>query len=161
MATETRGGEVAVEGPPIKDQAEKVLAQIAGYVGARTIEIGLRRGLIEALAAQPEGITAGELAARTRLDPFYGEVWCRSALAQEILQRAGDGAYRLAPHMDTLLLDGESPAYVGGTIAVLVQPEVFDRFSEALPTGSGPGGTAAGRTSSRAWPRPAGPSTSA
>lgn len=135
MATETRAGQAAVEGPSIKDQAGKVLAQIAGYVGARTIEIGLGRGLIEALTGHPDGVTAEELAAETRLDPFYVEVWCRSALAQEVLQRAGDGVYRLAPHMDTLLLDGKSPAYLGGTIAVLAQPEVFDRFSEALPMG--------------------------
>jgi len=37
--------------------------------------------------------------------------------------------------MKTVLLDKGSPAYVGGTISVLAQPEVFDRFAETLATG--------------------------
>jgi ubiquinone/menaquinone biosynthesis C-methylase UbiE len=124
-----------VDEPTIKDQAGKVLAQIAGYVGGRTIEIGLAHDLIASLADHPDGLTPKELAAKQSLDPLYVEVWCRSALANEIIERAGDGAFRLAPHMDTVLLDRGSPAYVGGTIAVLSQPEVFDRFSGTLSSG--------------------------
>jgi len=127
--------EVVVEEPSVKAQAGKVLTQIAGYVGARTIEIGLARGLVETLARHPDGMTTDELAAEARLDPFYVEVWCRSGLANEILQRSGQRAYRLVPHMATVLLDRESPAYVGGTLTVLGQPEVFDRFAETLPGG--------------------------
>lgn len=135
MTGETTSARVAVEEPSVKDQAGKVLAHIAGYAGARTIEIGLGQGLIEALAGHPDGLTAVELAAEAKLDPFYTGVWCRSALAHDVLQRSGDGAYRLAPHMDTVLLDRGSPAYVGGTLLVLAQPEVFDRFGETLATG--------------------------
>jgi SAM-dependent methyltransferase len=121
--------------PSIKDQAGKILAHVAGYVGGRTIEIGLAHGLIEALAARPDGLTPEELAVRTELDPWYVAVWCRSALANDILERAGDGAYRLAPHMDTVLLDRGSPAYAGGTLSVLAQPEIFDRFGATLASG--------------------------
>lgn len=134
MAEETTTAPVAVEEPSIKDQAGKVLAHIAGYVGGRTIEIGLAQGLIETLAQRREGLTVEELAAEAKLDPFYVKVWCRSALANEILQRSDD-AYRLAPHMQTVLLDRGSPAYAGGTLLVLAQPEVFDRFSETLASG--------------------------
>jgi SAM-dependent methyltransferase len=126
---------VALEEPSIKDQAGRVLGHIAGYVGSRTIEVGLTHGLFASLANHPEGLTAKELAADGKLDPFYVEVWCRSALASEILQRVGEGAFRLAHHMDTVLLDRGSPAYVGGTVLVLAQPEVFDRFSQNLDTG--------------------------
>lgn len=135
MAIGTTTAPVDTGQPSIKDQAGKVLGQIAGYVGSRTIEIGLAHGLVASLASHPDGLTAEELAGDGRLDPFYVEVWCRSALANEILQRAGDGAYRLAPHMETVLLDRASPAYVGGTISVLAQPEVFDRFSQTLDSG--------------------------
>jgi hypothetical protein len=48
-----------VTAPSIKDQAGKVLAHVAGYVGGRTIEIGLAHGLIEALAERPYGVTGG------------------------------------------------------------------------------------------------------
>lgn len=124
-----------VEEPSVKDQAGKVLGHIAGYVASRTIELGFAHGLIASLASHPAGLTAEELAADRRLDPFYVEVWCRSAFANDLLQRVADGAYRLAPNMDTVLLDRGSPAYVGGTISVLSQPEVFDGFSRSLPTG--------------------------
>jgi ubiquinone/menaquinone biosynthesis C-methylase UbiE len=129
------GGPSADQGPTIKEQAGKVLAQVAGYVGGRTIEIGLRHGLVETLAAHPDGLTAHDLAVRTVLDPTYVAVWCRSALANDIVERADGAAYRLAPHMATVLLDRGSAAYAGGTLAVLSQPEMFDRFSESLSTG--------------------------
>ena len=44
-------------------------------------------------------------------------------------------AYSLAPHMDNLLLDKDFPGYIGGIPGVLVQPEIFDRFAENLPSG--------------------------
>ena len=135
MAAETTAAREVLEEPTLKDQAGKVLAHVAGHVGARTIQIGLARGLITTLSRHPDGLTAQELAAQAGLDPFYVEVWCRSGVANEILRRGDDGAYRLGPHMDTVLLDRASPAYVGGTISVLTQPEVFDRFAETLPTG--------------------------
>ena len=124
-----------VEEPTIKDQAGKVLGQIAGYVASRTVELGP--------CPRPDRI-AGEQSRWPQrrgpgierdLDPFYVEVWCRSAFANDLLERVTDKVYRLAPHMDTVLLDRGSPAYVGGTIEVLSQPDVFDRFSRTLPSG--------------------------
>ncbi len=124
-----------VEEPTIKEQAGKVLGHIAGYVASRTIELGLAHGLIASLASHPDGLTAEGLASDRDLDPFYVEVWCRSAFANDLLERVTDKVYRLALHMDTVLLDRGSPAYVGGTLAVVSQPDVFDRFSRTLPTG--------------------------
>ena len=120
--------------PALTDQVGKLLGNLAGYVGHRTIEIGLRHGLIAQLAQHPDGITPETLATQTTLDAFYVGVWCQSALAAELLEEDGD-RYRLTPHMGTLLLDLESPAYMGGTFIVLTQPEVFDTFAERLPTG--------------------------
>ncbi|MDZ7727646.1 MAG: class I SAM-dependent methyltransferase [Dehalococcoidia bacterium] len=120
--------------PAITDQAPKLLGQIAGYAGHRTIGVGLRSGLIEALSGHPEGTSSDELANELGFDPFYVGVWCRSALAAGVCEREGEH-YRLAPHMDTLLLDTTSPAYVGGTFQVFEQYELFDRFEEKLATG--------------------------
>lgn len=135
MLTSRMAASAPADIPSIKDQAGKVLAHVAGYVGGRTIEIGLVHGLVEVLAQAPDGLNPEALAARTGLDPSYVAVWCRSGVANEILQRSGDRTYRLAPHMETILLNGESPAYVGGTMSVLAQPEIFDRFGERLATG--------------------------
>jgi SAM-dependent methyltransferase len=120
--------------PEIKDQAGQLLGQVAGYVGHRTIEMGLRLGVFAELARHPDGLTADALAEATSLDAFYLKVWCRAAFGAQALERDGD-AYRLAPHMATLLLDVNSPAYVGGVFTVLSQPEVFDTFADKLPTG--------------------------
>lgn len=119
-----------------RHQAGKLLAMVAGHVGVRIVEMGLRLGLVERLAEQPDGLSAEALAERTGLHPFYVDVWCRAALAADVLD-AGDGTYRLAPHMATLLLDRDAPTYTGGTFTVLVQPEIFDQFASNLPTGEG------------------------
>lgn len=116
-------------------QAEQILMpQAAGYIGHRTLAIGLRQGLIEALANGPDGMTADELAESRGFDPFYVAVWCRAALASGILERDGDRHY-LAPHIDTLLLDEHSPGYAGALFTLMEQPEMFDRFEASLASG--------------------------
>jgi hypothetical protein len=61
-------------------------------------------------------------------------VWCRSALGADVLERQSEG-FRLAEHLDTLLLDNTSPSYLGGAFSVLEQSEVFDRFERHLASG--------------------------
>ena len=46
----------------IQQQAGKVITQVAGYVGVKAIDIGLRQGMLEELAKHPEGLTPDELA---------------------------------------------------------------------------------------------------
>jgi len=123
--------------PTLQEQMPTLLAHVAGYASHRTIGMGLRQGLIRALAEAAE-VSADELAERLDVDPFYTSVWCRAAVAAGICERAGhDGRsrYRLAAHMETLLLDPSSPAYVGGVFTVLEQPEMFDRFEGNLASG--------------------------
>jgi len=117
----------------IAEQAPKLIAHIAGYVAHRTISMGLRQGLIRGFADAP-GSSADDLAAALGLDPFYVTVWCRSAIAAGVLDRTGEG-YRLADHLDTLLLDDRSPAYVGGVFGVMEAREMFGRFEENFATG--------------------------
>ncbi len=117
-----------------EQQAQKLLGLVAGYIGTRTVEIGLSRGIVAALAASPDGLTAETLARQTELDPFYTSVWCRSALAQGIIERSED-AFRLAQHVGGLLLDTESPTQVGGVFTVITRPEIFDVFDANFATG--------------------------
>lgn len=120
--------------PAIQEQTQVGLAHAAGYVSYRTVAVGLRRGLVEALGEASGGATPDELADRLELDPFYVSVWCRSAFAAGICDR-DHGIYRLAAHMATLLLDADSPAYLGGVFTTLEQPEVFDCFEASLASG--------------------------
>ncbi|MGH3679273.1 MAG: class I SAM-dependent methyltransferase [Natronosporangium sp.] len=120
----------------VAEQAGRLLGHLAGYVASRTVTTGRRSGLLAALAEAGEaGATADQLAERLGLDPFYVATWCRAANAAQLCDRTGD-AYRLAPHLATLLLDEASPSYVGGTFTVLQQPEIFDRFERHLATGT-------------------------
>ncbi len=120
--------------PTVAEQAKPLLGHIAGYASHKTIAQGLRSGLIAALAAASEGVTADQLAQQLGFDPFYVAVWCRAALAAGVCERAGEG-YLLAAHMETLLLDRGSPAYVGGVFQVFEQREMFTRFEEVLASG--------------------------
>jgi SAM-dependent methyltransferase len=120
--------------PEVKQQAGMLLQQVAGYVGTRTTQLGLRAGLIEVLAEADHGLTPSELAVEADIDPFYAEVWCRAAIGAGLLVRDGE-RLRLAEHLDVLLLEGEHPAHVGAMVRILEHPGIFDRFGERLATG--------------------------
>ncbi|WP_162144846.1 class I SAM-dependent methyltransferase [Arthrobacter castelli] len=119
--------------PDTQTQAGVLLAHTAGFMAHRTIDIGLRSGLLRGIGTSP-GATADELAETLNLDGFYVSVWCRAAFAAAVLERSGDG-YVLAPHVETLLLDRTSPAYIGATYQLMRQPEILDRFEANLATG--------------------------
>jgi SAM-dependent methyltransferase len=134
MTTITSPPSPPTEAPPTpQQQAAVLLGHVAGYMAHRTVEIGLRSGLIASVAAAP-GSTAEDLAEALGLDELYVGVWCRSAFGASVLARRGAG-YALAPHLDTLLLDVASPAHVGGLFPLVQQPEMFGRFSENLASG--------------------------
>jgi SAM-dependent methyltransferase len=116
----------------VQQQAGKVLSQVAGFVGTRTIQIGLQAGLFEALAEGPK--TSDQLASAKGIDELYSMVWCRSAFANELLEKDGD-KYKLAPHMDKLLLEEDLPGFIGGMVMTVTQPEVFDSFAAKLQSG--------------------------
>lgn len=134
QATET-APETARAAPTVREQAAALLGQVAGYVGHRTVAMGLRQGIIPLLAEHPEGLTPDEIAAELGNDPFYVGVWARAARAAGYCEAVEDDRIRLAPHVDTLLLDTASPAYVGGIFTTLEQYEIFSRFEEHLSDG--------------------------
>ncbi|HET8582005.1 MAG TPA: class I SAM-dependent methyltransferase [Jatrophihabitans sp.] len=140
MTTIETGVRQQVAEPTVQDQVPKLLGHVAGFVAHRTIAVGLRSGLIAALAGADGPLSADELAQRLDLDPFYVAVWLRGAHASGLCDRDEPsaelgGRYRLAPHFGTLLLDTGHPGYVGGVFTVLEQPEVFDRFERSLAGG--------------------------
>jgi hypothetical protein len=73
-------------GPEVPEQAGKILSQFAGYVGFKTIEIGLNNGLFEALRQHPGGLTADELAGEAGTDEFYTGVWSQAAYGAGVLE---------------------------------------------------------------------------
>ena len=102
-------------GPEVPEQAGKILSQFAGYVGFKTIEMGLNNGLFEALRQHPDGLTADELAGEAGTDEFYTGVWSQAASGARRRTVPGSSNWPertntfLPPHMDKLLLDTDFP----------------------------------------------------
>ena len=135
MTTATSTEDAHTTTPTVEEQAGGVLLPLAaGFVGHRAVAIGLRQGLLEVLAGEPRGMSPEQLAAARDFDPFYVAVWCRAAHAAGVLERSDD-RYRLAAHMETLLLDRRSPALAGPMFTLLEQPEMFEWFEDNLDSG--------------------------
>ena len=100
-------------------QARKILAPLSGTATVWAAELGLRLGVFEHLAGRPEGATLDEVAGALGLERTYAHQILRSSYAGELLDREGP-RYRLAEHMDTLLLDADAPGYLGGAIRTFV-----------------------------------------
>lgn len=120
--------------PDVQHGSAVLLGNVAGYIGFRTVEIGLRHRLFQRLAGHPAGMSAKDLAADAGLDPLFLAVWCRSAFAAGVLG-GGAEAYWLDQATAALLVDRDSPDYIGGMFALFDKPEVFDRFAEAFDSG--------------------------
>lgn len=117
----------------VQQQSGMILGHVAGYMAARTIDMGMKHGMLARIADNP-GITPAQLAGSLGLDHLYMDVWCRGAFGCGVLEHVGDGV-RLAPHMQTLLLDTTSPAYAGALFPLINEREMFGRFGENLESG--------------------------
>jgi hypothetical protein len=96
-------------------QWQKLFGYILGNQAAWIADIGLKAGLFRAVAdVGEEGITEEALAQRLDYKLRYVQVWCRGAYAFELLDWEERSGYRLAPHMESLLLDPADPQFLGG-----------------------------------------------
>ena len=116
-------------------QAGKMLAHVAGFIAVRTMQLGMDTGLIEKLGSHPEGLTSDQLADSAKTDPLYTEVWCNAAYGAEIIDLTADRRWTMAPHIETVLLNQDSPGYVGGVARIFDNPEMFTDFGKRLKTG--------------------------
>jgi SAM-dependent methyltransferase len=99
------------EGPSLADQVSHLYDLIAGYHLTNLIEVGRELGVWHTITGRP-GISSTALADALRTDPGYTDILCKTAFAFEILVRDGQG-WCMAPHMDAILGDPDSPFYLG------------------------------------------------
>ena len=102
----------------IKEQAAKIIGPLTGVATTWAVDLALRKGVLAFLARNGPA-SAEEVAKALSLDPTYTKVLLRSCYAGEILNADAEG-YRLAEHMETILLNPDSPAYLGGAVKVFV-----------------------------------------
>ncbi len=125
-------------GSSAKDaQWQKLFDYLLGYQASWIADIGLKAGLFRAVAdAGADGVGEAALAERLGFSPRYVQVWCRAAYAFEYLEWDALSGYRMAPHMEALLLDPADPRYIGGRFqffAALYQD--FHAFPTYLQSG--------------------------
>ncbi|HEX9683426.1 MAG TPA: methyltransferase domain-containing protein [Acidimicrobiales bacterium] len=118
----------------IKAAAGQLVGHAAGYVAARTVDIGLRLDLFSTLADADGPLRPAEFADRLGLDFLYATVWLRSAHAAGVIELV-EGGYELPDAMAVALLAEDHPAHTGSIFGVLGQPELFDIFTDRLGTG--------------------------
>jgi predicted O-methyltransferase YrrM len=128
---------MSAEVSPKQAQWQKLFGYILGNQAAWIADIGLKAGLFRAVAdAGEEGITEEALARRLDYKLRYVQVWCRGAYAFEFLDWDEQAGYRLAPHMESLLLDASDPQFLGGRIQFYTALyEDYRAFPEYLRTG--------------------------
>lgn len=117
-------------------QVARIFEWRRGFNTIHLIDLGIKVGLIKALAAKPDS-TAQELATSLGLHAPYVETWCKTAYGMEILDGAEVGRWRLAPFFDVILASPTHPRYLGGYVRLgtEVAADDFDRLVEAFKTG--------------------------
>jgi ubiquinone/menaquinone biosynthesis C-methylase UbiE len=118
-------------------QWQKLLNYILGNQAAWCANIGLNTGLFQAIADAGEaGITEEALAQKLDYELRYVQVWCRGAYAFELLDWEEQSGYKLAPYLETLLLDSTDPQFMGGRIQFYTAfYEDYKAFPNYLKTG--------------------------
>jgi SAM-dependent methyltransferase len=125
-----------VTGVSKQEQYQRLLGHVVGYHASWFVDIGLKAGLFRAVAARDPGVGEDELANRLNVEARYVRVWCRGAYAFALLDWDEVTGYRLAPHMESLLLDPTDPHFCGGRIQFTTALyEDYLAFPEHLRTG--------------------------
>ena len=120
--------------PTLGEQSARVFGFMRGLHATHFLELGVRLGLFEALAAGP--LTPEALAAARGFHPPYVRAFCDLGFHLEVLEHAGE-AFRLAPHMDRLLARPQDAFYLGGFPRVhLTVSRDYALYPEAFRTGS-------------------------
>jgi len=112
----TARGPLVEPQPEKAAQWQKLFHYILGNQAAWIVDIGLKAGLFSAIAAESAGIDEARLAQTLGYQDRYVSVWCRAAYAFELLDWDERSGYRLAPHLQSLLLDPSDAQFIGGRI---------------------------------------------
>ena len=99
------------------------------YLGDR---LGLYRGM-----AGADDLTSEELAERTGLTERWVREWLLGQAAAGLVTRTPEGAYRLEPEGERLLVDDRALGYAAGAFIGGYLPEHLDAIAESFRTGRG------------------------
>ena len=118
-------------------QVARIFEWRRGFNTIHLIDLGIKVGLIKALAETP-GVASQDLAGRLGLHAPYVDTWCKTAYGMEILDADAAGCWRLAPFFDVILANAGHPRYLGGYVRLgtEVAADDFARLVEAFRGGT-------------------------
>ena len=122
--------------PTVDSQVARLFEWRRGFNAVHLLDLGLRLGLFEALAAAP-GSSPEALAGTLALHTPYVRTWLWTAHGLGLVDADGEEAFQLAPYMDQILGSRSHPRYLGGYVQLgtEVAAEDFRRGREAFRTG--------------------------
>ena len=112
--TSTKAGEAGAE-ITAETQVAKIFEWRRGFNAMHLIDIGVRLGLFEAIAEQPNA-TPAHIAGALGLHQPYVETWCMTAYSFGLLEGTEDRSFCLAPFIDQVLANSGHPRYLGGYV---------------------------------------------
>lgn len=120
----------------LDDRFDDMIASLAGFYRTWYVFAGLELGLFDALGgAGAAGLTAGELASRTGVEPELAGRWAWGAGVFDLVE-AADGRIVLPGDVATVLLDADRPEFLGGQFQFAAVGSLdYDRLPEVLRTG--------------------------
>jgi SAM-dependent methyltransferase len=123
----------------LESQALKIYEWAAGAASLRMAYYGLRHGLLRCLEASDHGRTIEELATMCGIDARYARAWAMTAHAGELLEYDAVGKrFRLAPFINTLLLDDQNFHYLAGLVTNhAVESRLADRVVDDFAVANG------------------------
>jgi len=120
--------------------AEHLFYSGLGYFDVLTVSLGLRLGLYRTLAGA-DPLTSAELAERAGIAERYAREWLEQQTSRGILRAdvsSEPARFTLPPGHAEVLLDGDSLAYAGATVAQLMSlPNAIDAVADAFRNGGG------------------------
>ena len=125
--------------PSIEQQAGRVWDYLKGFHAVHLLAMGTETGLFAEIAkAGAQGLAPAALASQLRLHPPYIEVWCRTAYSYGFLESDDGERFRLAPHMDKLLVERADPRHLAPYVSTTVNHVADDlrRYPQHFRDGS-------------------------
>jgi ubiquinone/menaquinone biosynthesis C-methylase UbiE len=116
--------------PDRASQWQKMFDYLLGYQAVWVVDVGLKSGLLAAIAER-EPVSEAALREAMGFDPRYLSVWCRAAYAYELVEGDEASGYRLAPHLREILLEPGDPQFLGGRLQFYAA--LYEDF-KAFPT---------------------------
>jgi SAM-dependent methyltransferase len=112
-----------------------------GYFRLLSMYLGLRLGLYDELTANPDGLTAAELAAHAGIAERYAREWLEQQATNAILEAdvsVDPPRFRLPAGHAEVLLDSDSLSYLGSAVSQMASlRSIVDHVADAFRHGGG------------------------